>query len=633
MTVKLRRAFWITNSVTAIHTDRAKQLETHGFAVVFAPDSGTAHKLAREARPICVLVDTPLTSWQTEISSLKSLINDPEFNAVRFILSITDQGSNLGLFAISENFRDVIPMAIGDRDWLNRILYANAAKSFENFHSYPEVEVNQIASTISSGRITWINQTHIKVECRAPQRIGAAFHVSGAIAQALNVPHVNLVVESIEKHRLVYRYSQALVCRWQVAPKSSNNAQKIVERLLTEKPEPKFRAFLAISRPAVRATIAKGLSSERFFVRAALQKSNLAHEVSYLSPNIIFFDDKLLASLSQAELKTILENAPTKTPLVVFGVDSAELRERLAGRKVFFETSVQQSHLKSSESRYNIPAEEPEFEICTIPPEHPWSKIDVHTPARLSSLSPVGGHFTSPFSIGDYALAKIESPFLKKILGRDPIIKIKSTRYYDSSSMFGYESTFHLSDVSANEQSLIAVALLEMLQEHYAASKAQVNLHSQTSIPQESTSTSWMQGNLLLDIANNTTAVAGGSFDGTSALKQPANPQTHTGRSSELSHSVPREQGPDPATKPSPPNATFKIARKAKSVYRFDPTVVKAIGMFILFSIALIFALRFAEQMGKQRGSQLGKEYTDFFFRMNPELRKKSQRQGQDTSP
>jgi hypothetical protein len=45
----------------------------------------------------------------------------------------------------------------------------------------------------------------------------------------------------------------------------------------------------------------------------------------------------------------------------------------------------------------------------------------------------------------------------------------------------------------------------------------------------------------------------------------------------------------------------------------------------LLFSVALIFALRFAEQTGKQRGSQLGKEYSDFFFRMNPELRKKSE--------
>jgi hypothetical protein len=46
--------------------------------------------------------------------------------------------------------------------------------------------------------------------------------------------------------------------------------------------------------------------------------------------------------------------------------------------------------------------------------------------------------------------------------------------------------------------------------------------------------------------------------------------------------------------------------------------------MLALFTGILILVLRVAEQVGANRKNELGKEYSDFFFRMNPELRKKS---------
>ena len=629
MSIKSRRTFWITNNVTSEHRQRAKQLEANGFNVQFAQDNGVALKLAREARPICVIMDTLTESQTVEIAGLKTIVKDPEFNGVRFLLSITVDCPDLIRFAISENFRDIIPMAISDAHWLNRVLYANAAKSFENLSSYYEVCLNQVASTISSGRITWINKTHIRIECRGSQRIGNALHVSGAISEALSLPHISLVVEEIEKHRLMYRYSQALICRWQAAPAQMEQANKIIRQLLSNKPDPKIRAFVAISRPAIRTTLAKGLNTERFFVRAGLQKSNLLHEVSYFSPSVIFFDDKLLEAINQSELLAILANVPKIVPIVIFGTEFDKFKPLFADRKVFFESAVQQVHLKNAESRYEIPSElsndRPEFEMCTIPPEHPWTKIDIHTPARLTGISPSGGHFSSPFSIGDYALAKIESPFLRRVLGRDPIIKIKSTSNYDADAMFGHESAFHLSDVTAREESLIAAALIDLLSDHYAKKVDQVTLIENTNQTNVASSQTAGQSAMQLDLASSTTAVGGGSVDGSSALKETVAPPSQTSFQEDFNAKKARPKTTIMTPKQAVPNASYKMASKAKPFFKFDATIVKAIGIFLLFSVALIFALRFAEQTGKQRGSQLGKEYSDFFFRMNPELRKKSE--------
>jgi hypothetical protein len=628
MSIKSRRTFWITNNVTSEHRQRAKQLEANGFIVQFAQDSSVALKLAREARPICVIIDTQPENQTGEIAGLKAIVKDPEFNGVRFLLSITVECPDLIRFAISENFRDIIPMDISDAHWLNRILYANAAKSFENLSSYYEVCLNQIASTISSGRITWINQTHIRIECRGSQRIGNALHVSGAISQALNLPHISLVVEGIEKHRLMYRYSQALICRWQTTPSKMEQANKIIRQLLSNKPDPKIRAFVAISRPAIRTTLAKGLNTERFFVRAGLQKSNLLHEVSYFSPSVIFFDDRLLEAINQSELQAILAKVPTTVPIVIFGNEFDKFKTSFADRKVFFESAIQQSHLKNAESRYEIPADissdRPEFEVCTIPPEHPWSKIDVHTPARLKGISPSGGHFLSPFSIGDYSLAKIESPFLRRVLGRDPIIKIKSTSNYDADAMFGHESAFHLSDVTAREESMLSTALIELLREHYATKASYLDQASQENQLNESANQSATQTSMLLDVGDSATAVRAGSVDGSSALKETVAPVSQTSFQEDFSANKTQTKTAEVAAKQAVPNASYKMASKAKRAFKFDATILKAIVIFLLFSVALIFALRFAEETGKQRGSQLGKEYSDFFFRMNPELRKKS---------
>lgn len=628
MSAKFRRTFWITNSVTSQHSARAKLLESHGFKVFFASDSHTAFKLAREARPICMLIDTCDPNNTSEINHLISLAKDPEFNAVRFILSLSSNCPELIRCAMSEGFRDIVPLAISDSQWLSRVLYANAAKTGDEGHATVEVGLNQIASTISSGRVTWMNQTHVRIECRGPQRIGNSLQISGAFSQALKLPRVSLIVEGIEKQRLLYRYSQALICRWQVPPTHEEAAKKTIQALIKDKPDPKIRAFVAVSRPSLRTTLVKGLDSGKFFVRAGLQKSNLPLELNYFSPSIIFFDDKLLEALSDTELNNLLDATPEGIPIVIFGVASDKISRILSDRKVFFESSVQQTHLRNAEARYEIPYEKQtdgdHMDTYAVSPDHPWSKIDVHTPARLKALSSTGGHISCQFPIGTYSLAKIESPFLRKILGRDPIIKVKTTHSFDSSAMFGHESSFHLADITSAEEAIIAVALVTHVKDHYASKLDGAGRSSLESLNTNET-TLMSQDGLLLDVSNTAAKIGVSGFvAGSTALKNGDQTSDSTDQTTDSSARPKLRANND--KKQAPVKAVYKTARKSKTHFAIDKTVAKSIGVFIIFSLLLIGGLKLAEKKGAERGSQLGKEYSDFFFRMNPELRKKSER-------
>jgi hypothetical protein len=628
MSLKLRRTFWISANVTALHERRAQLLEKNGFHVSFARNASIAMKLARESRPICIIIDTPPISNQIDTQALMSLAKSPELNGVRFLLSITHESADFRQFAISENFRDVISLSISDEQWVSRILYSNVLEKIKSSAPHFEIGINQIASTVSSGRITWISPTHIRIECRGEYCVGKALHISGAISETMNLPHISLVVESVEKSQLLYRYSQALVCRWQVTPEKKSHSQKIIQQLLIDKPDPKLRAFLAISRPSVRATLAKGLNVERFFVRAGLQKSNLAQEVRYFSPNIIFFDDKLLETVKPSEIDAIKAHISIKTPIVIFAHASEKISPLFSGHKVVFEASIQQVHLQNAESRYDLQKESSggTWEICTIPPEHPWSKIGIHTPTRLKSISPSAGVLASSVPIGDFSLARLESPFLKRIIGRDPIIKIKSTNQSESESMFTYDSEFHFSDLSNQDQTLIANAIIELLKGNYSKKldeDFQQTDHELLSINYENESEKITQTSEP-NIASR--QVVGGQIDGSSALKgtfSSSNRDINVGVSATNNLT---KNTLTPATKTSNFKPIYRTASKVKPLFNFDVTVIKAIAISLLFSVLLVFILKYAEKVGSTRENKLGKEYTDFFFRMNPHLKKKSDR-------
>lgn len=622
MAAKSRRTFWITSSVTELHEHRASLLKKNGFDVTFVSNAQDTIRLARDARPICIIVDSPINNDPSSFLGIQNLMREPELNGVRFIGSLSRQSQDLVRIAVSENFRDLVPLAISDMKWLQRMLYANSAKFDGKILHSNDIGVNQVASVISSARIVWINRTHMRIECRGSQELGSKLTVSGAITKAFGVPNLSLTVERIDNDRLLYRYSQALICRWNLASSSQIKADEILSRFFENKPSHKIRAFAAVSRQNLRTTLVTSLNPGTFFVITGLQKVNLAHEVGYFTPNVMFVDDKLLESLSDDNLTEIASRLPEASPVIVYGDSSEKLQTHFPKHRIFCEPSIQQSHLENAQQRYEIKID---FDyagaesVSPIPSEHPWSRLGIHNPARLTSLSPSAGKLDLPGPIGNFTLATLDAPILRQTLGRNPVIKIIANKSMAASSEFANESDFYLADTTTHEESLLTSTLLELITESFGLASVVSSASNHHGVLENTTSSLVRLETPSQDLAEN---LFGGGFNGSSALKDGGGDTQETikrRKKIEAKISLSSSQRQTYSG-----NVVLRTSKAAKPRFKVDMTIVKALMMLALFTGILILVLRIAEDVGKNRKNDLGKEYTDFFFRMNPELRRKS---------
>jgi hypothetical protein len=622
MAAKSRRTFWITSSVTELHEHRASLLKKNGFDVTFVSNTQDTIKLARDARPICIIVDSPINNDPSSILSIQNLMREPELNGVRFIGSLSRQCPDLVRIAVSENFRDLVPLAISDMKWLQRILYANSAKFDGKILHSNDIGVNQTASVISSARIVWINRTHMRIECRGSQELGSKLTVSGAITKAFGVPNLSLTVDRIDNDRLLYRYSQALICRWSLGHSSQIKADEILTRFFENKPNHKIRAFAAVSRQTLRTTLVKSLNPGTFFVITGLQKVNLANEVGYFTPNVMFVDDKLLESLSDDNLAEIASRLPESSPVIVYGDSSEKIQKHFLKHRIFCEPSIQQSHLENAQQRYEIKID---FDLAggesvsPIPSEHPWSRLGIHNAARLISLSPSAGKLDLPGPIGNFTLATLDAPILRETLGRNPVIKIIGNKSIDASSDFANQADFYIADTTTLEESMLASKLLELIAESFGLASVASSASNQYAALDNTTSS---VGRLETSSQNLAGKFIGGGFNGSSAFKDASG---DTQEAYERSKAVETKISGSSAQRQSHGgNVVLRTSKAASPRFKVDMTIVKALMILAFFTGILILVLRVAEDVGKNRKNDLGKEYSDFFFRMNPELRKKS---------
>jgi hypothetical protein len=412
-----------------------------------------------------------------------------------------------------------------------------------------------------------------------------------------------------------------LICRWNLAASNQTKADEILSRFFENKPSHKIRAFAAVSRQTLRTTLAKSLNSGSFFVITGLQKVNLAHEVGYFTPNVLFVDDKLVESLSDENLKEIASRLPESSPVIVYGDSIEKIQKHFPNHRIFCEPSIQQSHLENAQQRYEIKMDvdtEGGESVCPIPSEHPWSRIGIHNPARLTALSPSAGKLELPGRIGNFTLATLDVPILRQNLGRNPVIKIIGNRSIEPISGFADEAEFYLADTTTHEESLLATALLEMVAKSFGLESIQASSHNQHHILDHSISSVSLLGANSQDLRQQ---LVGGGVNGSSALKEGDNRQPSQRNTSIVDSKIGRPSAERGTTRG---NAVLRTAKSAKPAFKVDMTIVKALVMLALFTGILILVLRVAEQVGANRKNELGKEYSDFFFRMNPELRKKS---------
>ena len=404
----------------------------------------------------------------------------------------------------------------------------------------------------------------------------------------------------------------------------------------TDLGDQKLRAYVAVSRSEFRKQIVESLPPTRFDLKVGLQRSAVALEFKYFSPDIVFMDDKLFATLDDAEIIDMLASVPGDVPLVIYGpaADAKRVKSLIGSRSVYLEPILSKDHVANAAHRYKVVSHAPTAQnherVHAISPDHPWSKIEVKVPARLTSLNPMVGAISLPYSMGAFTLARLEAPILNKAFGRHPQIKITDMVERASSvhvSEFTYHGHFYLADVTQEEQMKLSTVLLTMIQDYYQKMFVpDSNTAHQTA---QATTIQIAAGQNHLPGQATHVALAAGAINGNLALKQPPLPPQFQQRAPQGPKLVDENISLEPETINTKirreifkdeVHIDFALSKWGKLV---DWTLVKAVSLFLIAIAIMGFILVKATGIDESYYKDHGKEYSDFFLRMsNPSLRK-----------
>lgn len=599
MSTRGKRTLWVTEIKTALHGERAQQLNQYGYETVFLTDPGELNQITEESRPTNIIIDTRVSSAETE-RLIHAVAANPNLSGARIILNLIRADELATRLAMAGNFRDILPWNISSDTWSTRVQYATAPRPLEMPHDLCAISVNQLAVLRMPGRLIWINETHMRIECRGTQRPGSTLHITGRLASAFGVPHIALAVESVHKDRLLYRFSQAIEARWSIPSASADRALALIRRLQLDHAGPRSRAFIAINRSDWRKSVLNALNMNQYEVNVAMRRANLSQEVGYFSPDVVMFDDRVVSNLKDEELQQILHQIPSDVPLILFGsqFDAVRLKNLMGSRPFYPEKSADSLQISQSLKRYGI---RPHTQLSAIGanvfhimPDHPWSGIELEVQARLQSISPKNGSIALPFPVGTFALARIESPLLRRSLGRDPYIKItqgSEARNQLQNPKFSHSADFFLADVDQDGQRRVAQTIVQIVSEFYS------KRYGYTPV-----SAAGISHVFLKPVAPPATPQA-------AAPETPAVVEDDI-RTQEAVSIQPEPLKDDGDEKQRALELNFSIRKYV------DPVVAKALGVFALAILIMCLLLYAATNIDQSSYKDHGKEYGEFFKKM-----------------
>lgn len=598
---------------TSTHDERLALLKQTGFDVYVVHDTASMLVSCEEIRPTTIIIDT-LENIPETLLAIKTIATNAELSVSKAILSTLLVDESCCKEAMAANFRDIIPWHLStNQEWLSRVQFATAPRPIDLPKTLCALNINQPAIVRVPARIIWINSSHMRIECRGKQRVGNTLSISGQLSEEWGVAHINLMVESIHRDKLLYRFSQAIVARWQVPPAATNRALASIKELEKNVTVPPVRIFIAMNRADWRKVAIDALTPQRHEVNVALKRANITSEFTYFSPDVVFFDDRVANSLSDDELLSMFAKIPYDIPLVVFGsdFDQDRMRQLLLGRPIYNETSPSHEAFSYAISRFKIVQHNRDLDlstpVCHILADHPWSSAELEITARLLEVNPKSGTLSLPFSIGPFGLARLDSPVFKKSIGRNVYIKITNvaeSQFAVSNPQYTHSAEFIASDVTKDESKRLSHTLLATAADYYAkifGSERRIAPHENAAVHAPIVSPT-------ANVNPPPTIVSAPSVYSTHIRVEPSLKEPT------VEYLKPTPPYKKPGRRELPVDrsnsVTFDLGR------HFDPVIVKALGVFTVAALVMVLIIYAATRVDENSYKDHGKEYTEFFKRM-----------------
>lgn len=461
--------YWLTIEPDEIHKRKVALLEDNGFEVTFFKtlDSLTKELHSRRASIIIVGDEGPEVIVVKAISLLRRM---PDIQGARLILSTSRHSPVVLRAAACEGFRDLLPIQMNDPEWLNRFLFSTASVPAEMQHKPKYSNVTFDTTLAIPARIVWMSPKRLWIESRFFPPVGSRIAISGPMAQAMGCKYLDLKIEELHENNLIYRFSEALVGRWSVPDRDNPKVSEALHVLKDLDVGERFKVFLAIQSPALRATLLRYLSHAKFEVHTALQKRSMIDEPKYFTPDLVFVEDRLCRGESLDRFRSMILNLPETTSIVVVGSDKdmSTIRANIGRRRLYFLKRIPVNLDQLVFNEYIGPnyqkASLADKDAAFIPYDHEFSLAELNISARVEAMNPNAAVISVPHEIGNFGLTRMKSNALEKLLGRNPYAKITGLTYGESTSLnslpFRIECQF--CDVTNEQKQLLADHMHEL---------------------------------------------------------------------------------------------------------------------------------------------------------------------------
>ncbi len=465
---EIRKIYWLCSQLTQAVTEKIDILKRFQIETKVLHDFPSLVRAYSENRINKIIIRDD-TSDRRMIETLQRICVRPEYAGVRFFLSLSQDGPEMVREAVALGFRDILPLDLAPELWMRRYVFASAGHVSDLADPMPQLALKNIAALYIPARITWLSDKELWLETRLVPPIGSQLNISGGLSTFFGVHHISVKVLEHHQTHLHYRYSDALLCRWDI-PTHVQEKKKILRTFLNEqKTIVPYRIFNVVRGQELRKEIVRLLDPKQFQISVALSKTNMIHEPKYIGPDVILVEDVMCLGANRAAFKEMLDNLENAVPIVVVGPHAKQdkFQDISKKHKIIPLASLPMNFGVFLSEVIGEPEKLREG-AAFIPKHHRLSFAQVIVSARLTHIHPDVAQLALHYPIGRFGICALESALFTQSLGRKVHIKVTSAREKQNPSLPDFP--FHISglliDLRRQERHNLAYALLNYYRDH-----------------------------------------------------------------------------------------------------------------------------------------------------------------------
>ncbi len=484
-----KEIYWVCRSVTPEVTQKVNLLQKYHIRVRLLSDFASLLKAYSENRLNTIVIGDEGDNQSME-SAMTRLSNHPEYAGVRFVLSVSKAHKEITARAVDLGFRDIIPIDLSDAHWLRRYAFASSGRPTELHPPHPQISMQSLASVQIPGRIAWITEKELWLETRLTPPVGTELSISGGLADLLGLKQVRLKVMNRYKSHLHFRYSEALLCRWEVAP--SHQVRKLaVQNFMNEQgSNAHYRFYAIVKNKELRNQLVKGLPADRYQLTVALNKNNMIQEPRFISPDAVLIEDKMCLGPHQQNFEDMLKNLDIQVPVFVFGDAARLIKGPTEHRFIPMPNMVGADFHAFFEAELGAP-KTVNIEATSIPKNHALSFANVILPARITHLHPDFVEIVSTYPLGRFGLFGLDAPVFQasvehKVHGK--VLDTSEGEGYSALKEFPFRSRAIIIDLAKPEREKLSRHLVDLFRQQMlpkGTESLSPNLKATSEIPTE----------------------------------------------------------------------------------------------------------------------------------------------------